>query len=127
MSLPVPFDHSHFLLGYTSVNRSGVKFPKFLSSKFFLSYHYFCPPPPLHLQFGPWSPISNHHMPYPAANSRKGHRFHLIPFVWIGDLANFALSPRTYPPQFDLVRLVRFKGVLTWTSRSGSKYYLFVI
>ena len=41
MSLPVPFDHSHFLLGYTSVNRSGVKFPKFLSSKFFLSYHYF--------------------------------------------------------------------------------------
>ena len=59
MSLPVPFDHSHFLLGYTSVNRSGVKFPKFLSSKFFLSYHYFSRPPPLHLQFGPGRQILN--------------------------------------------------------------------
>ena len=61
----------------------------------------------------PWSPVSSHHTPYPAADSIKGHCFHLIPFVWIGELSNFALRPWTDPPQFDLVRLVRFKGALT--------------
>ena len=55
-------------------------------------------------------------MPYPAADSIKGHCFHLIPFVWIGELSNFALSPRTYPPQFDLVRLVRFNKLYYFTA-----------